>query len=944
MSFPIGDINSRCYSISFLLSRRLHFQLLRCVRRTLFVFKLWRPASPVLCRCVNHPTYLHCAGFSSFISQISQLSRIVSTAMLAIRLSMTLQRLFICARYLLQWICKLILIAIAACVRALNFVLSSSSTHLSNDAYTTTMLNEPRAATHSRLSHTILPTSSSSLAHHHQLSPQSLSSNMPTTHAVAYKKIVGLKCALANVRSMVNKVHIIANFIVEKDIQIMFITESWLQDNDADNQILHNACPPSFKYLSVPRPSKKGGGLAILFKDSLQLTLLRSVCVSLSTFEHVLFTVSSFSKNILFCLIYRPPSTSVSRFLTEISDLCALLVSYDELVLLGDFNISRLLNEHNNGINNDLTDLMETFSLTQHVQVPTHQHGGILDLIFTRQHSSIVNAIVAEDGFSDHMTILFDFIIHVPNHSNRVLSSITFRPYKCIDVTAFQSDISAAFQNMISQSACPMSCEALISSYKSIVTDALDVHAPYKVIHIKSRRTLPWFNSDLRALKRSVRKAERKWRNTKLEVHRSMFVAIKTSYNSTINEAASDFLAKSVEEARGQPKRMWSVLNSVLGRVSSIVLPDHSDLMTLAESFNASFLHKPASLRAAIDTSLLTQSRVPTDQSHSPYLSRQLTQFHFVTSYELNNIIHSSPSKSSSLDPLPTWLLRRCIRSFIPFLTTIVNSAIADGMPNAYKLSYVTPLLKKKNTDKNNLSNYRPVSNLSFVSKLIERTVVNQIVTHMNEGGYWDPQQHAYRQYHSCETALLDVLDTIYTGIDEKKVTLLVLLDLSAAFDTIDHGILSQRLQICGIIEKAHKWIVDYLNDRQQMVQCKDVLSSPQPVSFGVPQGSVLGPVLFNIYLTGLRDLLASYDIHHVSYADDLQLMLTTTISGLSAAIEKMENCINGVKDWFASSFLSLNDFKTEFMILGSPPMLRKVPNVVLKVGDVTIKTKQLSS
>jgi hypothetical protein len=99
-----------------------------------------------------------------------------------------------------------------------------------------------------------------------------------------------------------------------------------------------------------------------------------------------------------------------------------------------------------------------------------------------------------------------------------------------------------------------------------------------------------------------------------------------------------------------------------------------------------------------------------------------------------------------------------------------------------------------------------------------------------------------------------------------------------------------------------------------------------------------VGPVLFNIYLTGLRDLLASYDIHHVSHADDLQFMLTTTISGLSAAIEKMENCINVVRDWFASSFLSLNDCKTEFMILGSPPMLRKVTKVVLKVGDVTIK------
>jgi hypothetical protein len=100
----------------------------------------------------------------------------------------------------------------------------------------------------------------------------------------------------------------------------------------------------------------------------------------------------------------------------------------------------------------------------------------------------------------------------------------------------------------------------------------------------------------------------------------------------------------------------------------------------------------------------------------------------------------------------------------------------------------------------------------------------------------------------------------------------------------------------------------------------------------------VLGRVLFNIYLTGLRDLVASYDIHHVSYADDLKLMLTTTTSGLFAAIEKMENCINGMKDCFSSSFPSLNDCKTEFMILGSPPMLRKVTSVVLKVGDITVK------
>jgi hypothetical protein len=252
--------------------------------------------------------------------------------------------------------------------------------------------------------------------------------------------------------------------------------------------------------------------------------------------------------------------------------------------------------------------------------------------------------------------------------------------------------------------------------------------------------------------------------------------------------------------------------------------------------------------------------------------------------------------------------------------------------------SHVTPIIKKKNGDKNDLSNYRPVANLPFVSKLIERVISKQIVTHLNDGGFWDPQQYAYRQFHSCETALLDVLDFVYSGIDDKKVTLLVLLDLSAAFDTIDHNILSQRLQKCGIAERAHKWIIDYLSNRQQIIKCKDVLSSPQPVLYGVPQGSVLGPVLFNVYLTGLRDILISHGIHYVFYADDLQLMLHSTVADLPMSIRKMEACIISVRKWFTSAFLTLNVDKTEFMILGNPPLIRKVNDVTLKIGDATIK------
>ena len=129
----------------------------------------------------------------------------------------------------------------------------------------------------------------------------------------------------------------------------------------------------------------------------------------------------------------------------------------------------------------------------------------------------------------------------------------------------------------------------------------------------------------------------------------------------------------------------------------------------------------------------------------------------------IRRLLQNSPCKSSTLDPLPTWLLFRCRSVFIPFLTILVNAAISEGMPNEYKVSCVTPLLKKKNSDPNDLSNYRPVSNLPFISKLIERAVADQITSHLTMNRHWDPSQYAYRQFHSCETALLHVLKPLMT-------------------------------------------------------------------------------------------------------------------------------------------------------------------------------------
>jgi hypothetical protein len=197
----------------------------------------------------------------------------------------------------------------------------------------------------------------------------------------------------------------------------------------------------------------------------------------------------------------------------------------------------------------------------------------------------------------------------------------------------------------------------------------------------------------------------------------------------------------------------------------------------------------------------------------------------------------------------------------------------------------VVPLIKKKNLDRNVLENYHPVSNLSFLSKIVERAVYKQINDHLELNNLADPMQSAYRYHHSTESALLCVLDYVYSSCDNNQVTLLVLLDLSAAFDTVDHDILSIQLQKYGITLQCHEWIMSYLSHRTQAININGIFSSSKPITCGVPQGSVLGPLLFSIYLIGLAELIDSFDINYKPYADDLQLYVACKTSDLHRTI-----------------------------------------------------------
>ena len=269
-------------------------------------------------------------------------------------------------------------------------------------------------------------------------------------------------------------------------------------------------------------------------------------------------------------------------------------------------------------------------------------------------------------------------------------------------------------------------------------------------------------------------------------------------------------------------------------------------------------------------------------------------------------------------------------------ITAIINVSLASGVvPDCFKEARVVPLIKKPSLDSEVLANYRPVSNLPFVAKVLERVVNQQLSVYLTRNHLQECLQSAYRPHHSTETALVRVQHDIITAMSGKKACLLVLLDLSCAFDTVDHEILIDTLCQMGIRDTALDWFRSYLHKRSQYVAVGDAVSASKELVYGVPQGSVLGPALFGLYTASLGRLLHSCGVNYHLYADDTSLYVTFDPGSVDDALEVVQNCLTVVRKHLQNLKLKMNNEKTDVLLISTKPVARKIPDVTsLTVGD----------
>ena len=270
---------------------------------------------------------------------------------------------------------------------------------------------------------------------------------------------------------------------------------------------------------------------------------------------------------------------------------------------------------------------------------------------------------------------------------------------------------------------------------------------------------------------------------------------------------------------------LWTSLSVMLGKDRDVTgATDHT-----ANGFAEYFSRK------------VDKIRTDTADAPAPVIADTATSswsaFHPTTEEQVRRIIMSSPVKSCSLDPMPTFLIREFVDLLTPYVTAIVNSSLSQGrLPDSHKLAIVSPRLKKPGLDSADMANFRPVSNLSFLSKVVERAVARQLNDHITKNALLPRCQSAYRRHHSTETAMLRVVSDALTAADGRQVTLLGLLDMSAAFDCVDHELLLRRLQKhCGLQGSVRRWMTSYLVDRTQKVLYNGLSSEAKRVCYGVP-------------------------------------------------------------------------------------------------------------
>ena len=690
---------------------------------------------------------------------------------------------------------------------------------------------------------------------------------------------------------------------------VLAITETWLTKDTMDNCV-------SIEGYDLVRRDKPGNfigaqGVGIYVKEGLSATPRPDL-------EHPDLMITGVQLNfsnrkpIVVVVVYRHPKTPVSFFDKIEGVFASQDLAQSRTVITGDFNID-YENASENANVMRLNDIANAYGFQQTIKLPTRiteESETCIDLTFT--NAPAFTSGVGIVSIADH---LMNYIIlgksNIPHHHRFIYS----RNFKKVNEQNLIEDLKKVPWHMIE---CFEDIEDSWHAWKCLFNNVVNEHAPLRKFRAPKKQKIPWYDAKIDDLKAVRDQYHRRATMGNLAEDWLMYRNTRNKVTALVREAKRQYYTDMIHENKGDSKATWKILKSLLPKCSSSGITSLeingklvTDFKDISNLFNKFFTNIGSKLAASISNVKID----PMDYVKKCFPSQRCVfKFKSVTEYEVLKLIKGLPNgKATGIDNYQVKLIKLSAPEISKSLTYLFNFSLSQGkFPSDWKLARISPIFKKG--PKTDPGNYRPVSILPVISKFMERIVFNQFYTYLNENKLLRVEQSGFRKRHSCQSSLHRLHEQLYKELNEGKVVGLIALDLRKAFDTVNHRIMLKKMKYYGVSDIEHTWFKSYLENRFQVCSVFSNISEPERITCGVPQGSILGPLMFLLYV---NDMPACFEKCHVNlYADDTAFYVAD--SNIRTVNTILQDELQLAYKWLCCNKLSLHTGKTNSIVICS--------------------------
>jgi Reverse transcriptase (RNA-dependent DNA polymerase)/Endonuclease/Exonuclease/phosphatase family len=739
-----------------------------------------------------------------------------------------------------------------------------------------------------------------------------------------------------NYGELLNLIH-----IAETNFDIVAVTETWLTDqNDQLYQI------PGYNFVNIHRTGKVGGGVGIYIESSYSYKVLVEYSIMLPYLESLFIEVQCVGNiKIIVGVVYRPPNSNFPDCLIKLEDI---LIGIDSSkssfsVIAGDFNLD-VLSAGVNPMVNDFLSTMNVHSYYPPITLPTRITGNsatVLDNFFVNTLRYTCTSAVIFNDLSDHLPIVLKinlntkFLLNSSNLMSRRL--LTSERNLAHFITALESE---SWLNITDPGSTVPETKKF-NLFQERYCMLFDKSFPMTNVR-KSKRNCPrkiWMTSALVKSCKKKSKLFKKWKLNHTIENENKYIKYQKILKTLLHAAERKYFADKFLSHSNNLKLMWKTIREVIStsgtsNLNTIFELDGkpvADPVSVATEFNTFFSNVGETLAKKIPK---------TDTTFDNFLSGNYPSslsLRPTTTSEILSIVKELNNKTSAgWDGIPLNILKATINPIAKIISCLINNSFMFGyFPQELKTAKVCPIYKSG--QKTVFSNYRPISVLSSFSKIFEKAMQNRLLAYIESKNILIPEQYGFRPHYSSYMALLDLTDRITTSFEEGKISIAILIDLQKAFDSLNHGILLKKLSHYGIRGVVLDWFTSYLTDRHQYVVYNNVCSNSQLIKWGIPQGSILGPLLFILYVNDIKN--CSKILNLLLFADDTNLCYSGDSTAEVMRVVNVE--LGNLFVWFCANYLTLNVTKTNYIIFGNKRKFKIDKNFEIRFDNKIVERVQ---